>query len=582
MLNKKILTLLFVVAFLTLLVGCFPAKNQAPIITSDPVETATVGIDYTYDVNATDPEDDVLTYSLTTKPGGMAINSATGVISWTPILGQVGDNAVTVVVSDGDLSVVQPFTITVSKPTPTPIPTKYYTITATAGANGTIDPSGKVKVKKGSDKTFTIVPDDNYHIADVLVDGSSVGTVGTYDFTDVTKNHTIKATFAIDTYTITATAGPGGSISPSGAVGVNHGANQSFTITPTVFYSIVDVLVDGGSIGAQNSYTFSNVTQVHTIHATFLFYKPVYNQDKEKYYDTIQDAIDDAASNPGDTILVAPGTYNEYVAINKSLTLLGAQAGECAIGRTGDEAEIVGSIHVSSGVSDFTIDGFKITGNGWDCMQIASASVTIKNNIIVAVDSHPHPTNFVYLNGVSNADIECNDFSGAYKGAERPNVLNLTIGNDAGTITVANNKMHDVGGGGGIGVYQGGFNAVIEITDNVIDNTGDGIWTYNSTFDTLLITGNDILNNAGINQQSLVGGPNLGININVNVAGDVQIHDNNIEGNEYGIYNDSSNAAVNATNNWWGDASGPYHPVSNPLGTGDAVSDNVGYIPWTH
>ena len=74
-------------------------------------------------------------------------------------------------------------------------PQTNYTITAFAGPNGSISPSGDVPVNEGSDQTFTITPDTDYKIGDVLVDGSSVGAVSSYTFTDVTQNHTIMATF---------------------------------------------------------------------------------------------------------------------------------------------------------------------------------------------------------------------------------------------------------------------------------------------------------------------------------------------------------------------------------------------------
>lgn len=70
-----------------------------------------------------------------------------------------------------------------------------FTISATAGAGGSISPSGSVFVAEGSDKVFTITPNSGYHIADVQVDGISVGAVSTYTFTDVVANHTISATF---------------------------------------------------------------------------------------------------------------------------------------------------------------------------------------------------------------------------------------------------------------------------------------------------------------------------------------------------------------------------------------------------
>ena len=144
-----------------------------------------------------------------------------------------------------------------------------YTITATAGANGTISPAGAVAVNYGADQAFTITPSTGYHVADVLVDGVSVGAVTSYTFTNVTADHTIAASFAIDTYTITRSAGANGTISPTGAVSVNYGADQAFTITPDTGYHVADVLVDGVSVGAVTSYTFTDVTANHTIAATF-------------------------------------------------------------------------------------------------------------------------------------------------------------------------------------------------------------------------------------------------------------------------------------------------------------------------
>ena len=154
----------------------------------------------------------------------------------------------------------------------TPVTTAYV-ITATAGANGTISPNGDVAVNEGASRTFTITPNTGHSIQDVTVDGASVGAVATYAFTNVTAPHTIAATFMVTptvTYTITATAGANGSISPSGAVTVNSGASQTFTITPDTGYAVQDVIVDGVALlSAVNSYTFTNVTGPHTITASF-------------------------------------------------------------------------------------------------------------------------------------------------------------------------------------------------------------------------------------------------------------------------------------------------------------------------
>src|SRR5205085_520618 len=111
--------------------------------------------------------------------------------------------------------------------------------------------------------------DPCYSIASVLVDGSPVGAVSSYSFINVQAGHTIAASFALNTYTIAASAGAGGSISPSGNVSVNCGANQAFSITPSAGYVIADVLVDASSVGAVGSYTFNNVQAGHTIAASF-------------------------------------------------------------------------------------------------------------------------------------------------------------------------------------------------------------------------------------------------------------------------------------------------------------------------
>jgi hypothetical protein len=164
-----------------------------------------------------------------------------------------------------------------------------YTITATAGAGGTISPEGEVTVNHGDDQAFTITADAGYYIDDVLVDGASAGAVDSYTFTSVEANHTIEAAFAIDTYTITATAGAGGSISPSGDVTVNNGDIQTFTITPDAGYHIDDVLVDGVSVdvvsSSPGSYTFTGVDDNHTIDATFAKEPPGWSKESKEGWD---------------------------------------------------------------------------------------------------------------------------------------------------------------------------------------------------------------------------------------------------------------------------------------------------------
>ena len=149
-------------------------------------------------------------------------------------------------------------------------PTLSYTITASAGANGSISPTGAVSVSAGANQAFTITPTNCNQIADVLVDGVSVGTVASYTFTNVTAVHNISATFAPLTYIITATAGANGTIAPTAATIVSCGASQTYTITPASGFTVQNVVVDGVSVGAVTAYTINDVRATHTISATFV------------------------------------------------------------------------------------------------------------------------------------------------------------------------------------------------------------------------------------------------------------------------------------------------------------------------
>ncbi len=143
------------------------------------------------------------------------------------------------------------------------------TINSWGGSHGSINPNGNVAVAYGTDQTFTFSPDPGYHIANVVVDGTSVGAVASYVFTTVTVNHNVSVSFEIDTYVITAIAGSHGTINPIGTVVVDWNATQSFTVTPDTNYRIVEVVVDGVSLGAITSYTFAGVAANHNITAEF-------------------------------------------------------------------------------------------------------------------------------------------------------------------------------------------------------------------------------------------------------------------------------------------------------------------------
>ena len=110
---KKLFIILFVSIAATVMGGClnlasiFPVPNVTPIIISVPIITATEDQLYSYQVKASDPNGDTLTYSFTAKPEGMGIDSESGLISWTPANDQVGIHRVVVEISDGKRSVTQ-------------------------------------------------------------------------------------------------------------------------------------------------------------------------------------------------------------------------------------------------------------------------------------------------------------------------------------------------------------------------------------------------------------------------------------------------------------------------------------------
>jgi hypothetical protein len=148
-------------------------------------------------------------------------------------------------------------------------PNPTYTITATASANGSISP-GTTSLLGGQSQKLTITAASGYRIDKVRVDNVDKGAVTTYTFNTIDANHTIDARFVPDTYTITAMAGTGGSISPSGATPVAGGGSQTFTITASPGYRIAYVAVNGASVGSLTSYTFTNVRMNYTILASFV------------------------------------------------------------------------------------------------------------------------------------------------------------------------------------------------------------------------------------------------------------------------------------------------------------------------
>ena len=145
--------------------------------------------------------------------------------------------------------------------------TSAYTVTPSAGTGGSISPKSLQIVPSGTKVAFTVTPNSGYGIASVT--GCS-GTLSgnTYTTLPMTSNCTVSATFNVNSYTVTPSAGTGGSISPNKPQTVNSGTKQSFIVTPNSGYSITSVTGCNGTLSG-NTYTTSAITGNCTVVTSF-------------------------------------------------------------------------------------------------------------------------------------------------------------------------------------------------------------------------------------------------------------------------------------------------------------------------
>ena len=144
---------------------------------------------------------------------------------------------------------------------------------------GTNYDSDVAEINAGYPFVLSMMYQQNYYLHSVAVIGYASGQFlivhDTWDTGDhyIHYNNWVGAqithVYSSSMHTITANAGPNGSITPDGSISVPDGIMKTFTITPNSGYVIADVLVDGASVGAVGSYTFDHVTASHTISATF-------------------------------------------------------------------------------------------------------------------------------------------------------------------------------------------------------------------------------------------------------------------------------------------------------------------------
>ncbi len=145
-----------------------------------------------------------------------------------------------------------------------------YTVSAYAGTGGTVTPSSRT-VTQGNTTTFTVSPSTGYSRGSVSGDAAGGSWSGnTYTTASVTQNRSLTFSFVLNTYTVTATAGTGGTVSPSSR-SVTHGNTTTFTVSPSTGYSRGSVSGDAaGGSWSGNTYTTAPVTQDRSLTFSFV------------------------------------------------------------------------------------------------------------------------------------------------------------------------------------------------------------------------------------------------------------------------------------------------------------------------
>ena len=153
----------------------------------------------------------------------------------------------------------------------------YIAVTATSGEGGAIDPAGTTLVKKGTSKTFNVVPATGYEVANVVVDGTDLGPISYYTFERVGTDHTISATFQkaqaggeIAIFSVlTTVAGEGGAVQPAGQTKVATGETVNVTFVPDAGYQLASVKVNGRKVEVTDNTYALTMDQNYAVTADF-------------------------------------------------------------------------------------------------------------------------------------------------------------------------------------------------------------------------------------------------------------------------------------------------------------------------
>jgi parallel beta-helix repeat protein len=333
----------------------------------------------------------------------------------------------------------------------------------------------------------------------------------------------------------------------------------------------------------------------------------------------VQDCLDSCST--GDTVLVGPGVYSENIVwpSTQGIDLMSEYGVDMTYldgGGTGRVISFNAALDTTTRISGFTIqNGYAIAGGGIHCgLQV---SPTITGNTISQNEAYFSGGGGISTDSASPVithNIITNNSAPLASGGGIACAFNSNPTIDSNTITYntcaasgggiyiwvdcaptitgndINNNMAYSGGGMGFRATHATATGN-SVTNNTADR-GGGIWF--SVDDSSTIIGNTITSNTapdsggGISARSgsaphieyCTIANNFGHGVYCFDSANPVINYNNITDNiGYGMLNVSS-ITINAESNWWGDATGPYHPTTNPGGLGDTISDYVDYNPW--
>ena len=251
-------------AFSEELVYALKTPNTAPNTPSTPTGPSAGYIltSYGFSTSGTDPDGDSLEYRLDWDDG--EISAWGGAYSRKHAFSSAGNFCVKAQSIDihGTVSGWSPC-LNVN------IELQTHTITVATGTNGSISPSDLVIVNHGSNQTFSINPDPNYRVADILVDGVSVGAVASYTFTKVTQDHSLSASFARENQPPIANAGFDQNIQAKSTVQLDGSSSSDADGDPLTFKWSFTSVPDGSS-ATLSGFTAENPTFVADTPGTYI------------------------------------------------------------------------------------------------------------------------------------------------------------------------------------------------------------------------------------------------------------------------------------------------------------------------